>query len=120
VEDGEAELHMTNEQLWREVSAAGAPVEATVRDAPNPLLSTEDSAAPAVEAEEEPSGGVRMVITEENDEEVEEVSEPAESAAGAVAGGRSKFMSLLDEATAEVAAQAAPATASELNMEDLD
>jgi hypothetical protein len=111
---------MTNEQLWREVSAAGAPLEATVRDAPNPILSAEDSAAPAVEAEEELSGGVRMAITEENDEEVEEVSRPAESAAGAVAGGRSKFMSLLDEATAEVAARTAPATPSELNMEALD
>lgn len=154
--EGEA-AEPSNEDLWKQVTAASHRETATVRDVPNPLLTAEQSAISSAAAQEGAlgagaaggqeegvfmSGAVRMCITEECKDDTATPAASAAVGAGAAAAEaaedsavtqigtagaptaapRGKFMSMLEEARVEVAAQPVVAlnTGAALDLEELD
>jgi hypothetical protein len=113
----------SNADLWKEVTVAAT-------QAPTPTVamatSTVTLAAEAAETEA-PSGPIKMVITEEGDsDDDEQASAPAAPVAAAAASPvseparKSKFMSMLSEASKEVAEERVDIKVGSLNMEELD
>jgi hypothetical protein len=101
----------SNADLWKEVTVAASHASApTVAMAATTVALGSDTEAP--------KGPVKMAITEEGDSDDEQA--PAPAAAPQQPASKSKFMSLLSEASKEVAAESVDIKIGNLNMEELD
>jgi hypothetical protein len=104
----------SNADLWKEVTVATA-------NAPAPTVAAAATTVSLAASSEAPKAPVKMVITEEGDSDDDQPSAPAAAAVPAQEpASKSKFMSLLSEASKEVAAESIDIKIGSLNMEELD